>query len=134
MLLKFQCQAYIGCNKGSKVAKYYNAATRNILTLHNYCFLIPSTNNPPEEIAIDPGEIAPLHEGEAEDITQSTDPVILQKRQRVDLEPVDINKPRRTRNIRVDYRYLDNPFTDEEEASIAEVREQAFAAVPNNEC
>ena len=29
---------------------------------------------------------------------------------------------------------MDNPFTDKEEAGIAEVREQAFAAVPNNEC
>ena len=52
----------------------------------------------------------------------------------MDPEPVDINEPRKTRNIRVDYRYLDNPFTDEEEAGIAEVREQAFAAVPNDEC
>ena len=134
MLPKSQHWAYIGYNEGLKAVKYYNAATRNILTSRNYRFLVPSADNPPEEITIDPGEIAPPHEGEAEDITRSTDPVILRKRQRADLEPVDINKPRKTRNIRVDYRYLDNPFTDEEEAGIAEVREQAFAAVPNDEC
>ena len=117
---------------------------RNILTSRNYRFLIPSTDNPPEEIAIDPGEIAPPREGEAEDITQSTDPVIPQnrstdpvipqKRQRAEEELVDINEPRKTRNIQVDYQYLDNPFTDKEEAGIAEVRDQAFAAVPNDKC
>ena len=99
MLPKSQCRAYVGYDKGSKAVKYYNAATRNILTSCNYRFLIPSANNPPEEIAIDPGEIAPLHEGEAEDITWSTDPVIPRKMQREDPEPVDINKPRKTRNI-----------------------------------
>ena len=134
MLPKSQRRAYIRCNEGSKAVKYYNAVTRNILTSCNYRFLVPSTDNPPEEIAIDPGEIAPPCEGEAEDTTRSTDPVIPQKRQRAEEEPVDINQPRKTRNIRVDYQYLDNPFTDEEEAGIAKVREQAFAAVPNDEC
>jgi hypothetical protein len=100
MLPKSQCQAYVGYDKGSKVVKFYNAAMRNILTSHNYCFLVPSTDNPPEEIAIKPGEIAPPHEGEARDGTQSTDPVIPQKRPADD---VDINKPRRTRGIQVDY-------------------------------
>ena len=79
MLPKSQCRAYVGCDEGSKAVKYYNAATRNILTSRNYCFLVPSTDNPPEEIAIDPGEIAPPREGEAVDTTRSTNPVILQK-------------------------------------------------------
>ena len=52
--------------------------------------------NPPEEIAIDPGEIAPLYEGEAKDDIWSTNPIILQKRPADD---VDINKPRKTRGI-----------------------------------
>ena len=99
MLPKSQRRAYVRYDEGSKAVKYYNAATRNILTSCNYCFLIPSANNPPEEITIDPGEIAPPREGEAEDITQSTNPVIPRKRQRVDPEPVDINEPRKTRNI-----------------------------------
>src|SRR5437879_369320 len=76
MLLKSQCRAYIRYDKGSKVVKYYNAATRNILTSCNYRFLVPSMDNPPKEIAIDPGEIAPPHEGETKDSTWSTDPVI----------------------------------------------------------
>jgi hypothetical protein len=104
---------------------------RNILTSCNYCFLVPLIDNPPEEIAIDPGEITPPREGEMKDSTWSMDPVIPQKRPADD---VDINEPRRTRAIRVDYRYLANPFPDEEEAKIVEVREQAFAAVLNDEC
>jgi hypothetical protein len=82
------------------VVKYYNAATRNILTLHNYSFLVPLMDNPPKEITIDPGEIIPLHEGKTKDSTQSTDPIIPQKRPAND---IDINKPRRTRAIQVNY-------------------------------
>jgi hypothetical protein len=96
MLPKSQRQAYIGYDEGSKAVKYYNAATRNILTSCNYRFLVPSTDNPPEEIAIDPGEIAPPHEGETKNSTWSTDPIILQKRPTDD---IDINEPRRTRAI-----------------------------------
>jgi hypothetical protein len=118
MLLKSQCQAYVRYNEGSKAVKYYNAAMRNILTSCNYHFLISSMDNPSEEIAINPGEIAPLCEGEMKDSMQSTDPVILQKRPAND---IDINKPRRTRAIQVDYQYLANPFPDEEEAGIVEV-------------
>jgi hypothetical protein len=49
---------------------------------------------------IEPEEIAPLHKGEAKDSMQSMDPVIPQKRP---VDDVDINEPRRTRGIRVDY-------------------------------
>ena len=118
MLLKSQCRAYIRYDEGSKAVKYYDTATRNILTSCNYHFLVPLTENPPEEIAIDPGEIAPLHKGEAKDDARSTDPILLQKRP---ANNVDINQPRKTRGIRVDYRYLDNPFPDEEEAGIVKV-------------
>jgi hypothetical protein len=96
MLLKSQCRAYVRYDKGSKVVKYYNTVTRNILTSCNYHFLVPSTDNPPEEIAIDPGEIAPLCEGEMKDSTRSMDPIIPQKRPADD---IDINEPRRTRAI-----------------------------------
>ena len=76
MLPKSQRRAYVGYDEGSKAVKYYNAATRNILTSRNYRFLVPSMDNPPKEIAIDPGEIAPPREGETKDSTRSTDPVI----------------------------------------------------------
>jgi hypothetical protein len=96
MLPKSQRRAYVGYDEGSKAVKYYNAATRNILTSRNYRFLVPSTDNPPEEIAIDSGEITPPCEGETKDSTWSMDPVILQKRPADD---IDINELRRTRAI-----------------------------------
>jgi hypothetical protein len=96
MLPKSQHQAYVRYNEGSKAVKFYNAAMRNILTSYNYHFLVPSTDNPPEEIAIEPGEITPPREGEARDSMQSTDPIIPKKRPADD---VDTNEPRRTRGI-----------------------------------
>jgi hypothetical protein len=54
MLSKSQQCAYVGYNEGSKAVKFYNAATRNILTSRNYHFLVPSDASPPEEIIVDP--------------------------------------------------------------------------------
>jgi len=86
----------------------------------------------PEELAIDPGEDAPPFEGEEDRGNQSVNPIIPRKR------PVDTSKdligPRKTRGIQVDYRYLNNPFPDKEEAGIVEVREEVFAVVLDNDC
>jgi hypothetical protein len=38
------------------------------------------------------------------------------------------------RGIRVNYRYLNNPFTDEEEARISVIREEAYAVIPRDDC
>jgi len=54
MLPKSQRRAYVGYDEGSKSIKYYNAATRNILTSRNYCFLSWAQPSPPEEIGIEP--------------------------------------------------------------------------------
>ena len=56
---------------------YYNAATRNILTLRNFRFLLPAETSPLEEIAIEPdalleGERGPSCEGKRESGTCST--------------------------------------------------------------
>jgi len=89
-------------------------------------------SSPPEELAIDPGENAPLFEGEEDRGNWSVNPIIPSKR------PADTSDdpigPRKTRGIQVDYRYLNNPFPDEEEARIVVVREEAFAVVPDDEC
>jgi hypothetical protein len=74
MLPKSQRCAYVRYNKGSKAVKFYNAATRNILTSRNYHFLVPSDASPPEEIIVDSqsnqGEQqTPPHEGEPEEST-----------------------------------------------------------------
>lgn len=130
MLPKSQRRTYVGYNEGSRAIRYYNAATKNILTSRNFRFLVPSTSSPPEELAIDPGENAPPSEGELQRDKRNVDPVIPQKRAADTInDPV---APRKTRGIRIDYRYLNDPFPDEEEAGIADVRPQAFAAVLDN--
>ena len=55
MLLKSQCRAFVGYEEGLKSVKYYNTATKNVLVLCNYRFLVPSMSSLPEELAIDPG-------------------------------------------------------------------------------
>src|SRR5437899_772523 len=74
MLPKSQRHTYVGYNEGSKAVKFYNVATRNILTFRNYRFLVPSDTSPPEEITVDPqndqGEQqTPAREGEPEEST-----------------------------------------------------------------
>jgi len=86
MLPKSQRRAYVRYDVGSKSIKYYNAATRNILTLRNYHFLSWSEPSPPEEIGIDPsaslqGERNPPCEGELEGGTR-------QIRQRIEVNKV----------------------------------------------
>jgi len=80
----------------------------------------------------------PPREGEAERDTRSVDP----ERDTRSVNPVqraaenymDVDAPRKTRGVQVDYRYLNDPFPDEEEAGISVEREQSYAAVPDDEC
>ena len=129
MLPKSQRRAYVGHDDGSKAIKYYNAATRNILTSRNFRFLVLSTSTPSEELAIDPGMNDPPCEGEPESDTRSVDPAIPRR-----AADIDMDAPRKMRGIRVDYRYLNDPFLDEEEAGVSIVRAESFAAVPDDEC
>jgi len=52
MLPKSQQRAYVRYNKGSKAIKFYNVATKNVLTARNYHFLNPMDPTPPKELAI----------------------------------------------------------------------------------
>jgi len=94
MLPKSQHRVYVGHDDGSKAIKYYNAATRNILTSRNFHFLVPSTSTPSEELAIDPGMNDPLCEGEPESDTQSVDPAIPRR-----AADIDMDAPRKMRGI-----------------------------------
>ena len=137
MLPKSQCQAYIRYNKGSKAVKYYNAATRNVLTARNFHFLQPVEQIPPEEIGINPrelkgGDTSPS-EGGKESGTQR-DNLRKRKHQEEDNLEIDPNELWKTRGIRPDYRYMNNPFPDEEEAGIIEVREEAYTVIPDDNC
>jgi len=118
---------------------------RNILTSRNFCFLSPVESSPPEEITIEPdapleGERDPLCEGERESGTHSTTQdnsgeTSGETRKRKAETSIDTREPRRTRGIRCDYRYLANPFPDEEEAGMVSVaKEEAFAVIPGDNC
>ena len=133
MLPKSHRRAYVGHDNGSKSILYYNAATRAILTSRNFRFLIPSTPSPPEDIVID-GELEgerddPAREGEPQEDTRS---IVPQKRP---AEEENDQPCRKTRGIRVDYRYLNDPFPDEEESGIAYIdREEVENAISDDEC
>jgi len=138
MLPKSQRRAYVGHDDGSNSVKYYNAATRSILTLRNYCFITPSSPTEPEDIFIEPESVdSPRLEGEEKGQSNCENnsklPEISKKRPaKGDIDP---RSHQRTRGYRVDYRYLDNPFPDKEEAGIVNIgRDQAFAVLPDDDC
>jgi len=141
MLLKSQRRAYISYDEGSKSVKYYNAAMRNILTSRNFCFLSPVESSPPEEIAIEPdaplkGERGPSCKGEREGDTRSTAQETKGETKKRKAETnIDTREPQQTRGIRHDYRYLANPFPDEEEAGMVSIaKEEAFTVIPGDDC
>ena len=145
MLPKSLRRAYVGFDEGSKSIKYYNAATRTILTLRNFCFLSPAEPSPPEELAIDSdaplqGECDPPFEGEREDGTCRAAPKNgpESSRKRKAETNIDPREPRKTRGIRRNYRHLNDgrhPFPDEEEAGMISVtKEKAFTVIPEDDC
>jgi hypothetical protein len=80
------------------------------------------------------GECAPLYEGEEEQAsTQSIKDNNNNCKRKADTE-IDPREPQRTRNIRIDYKYLEKPFCDERKAGIAVAREEAFVIVPGDDC
>jgi len=146
MLPKSKCQVYIGYDEGSKAIKYYNVVIRNIITSRNFKFLDRDTLPPLDEIAKDPpcqGESSPS-EGEREGAdTQSKQSILrLQKctRESSPESPckcvqTEIDELRCTRDVHPDYKYLNDPFPDEEEAGIASIsRPEVFAVVLEDEC
>src|SRR4029077_3387615 len=100
---------------------------------------------PPEEIGIEPpgdkGENVSPSEGEngesARKNVAAPQPQSEKNntRKRPADSDIDPREPRRTRGIKKDYRYLHDPFPDEEEAGIACVdKEEAYVVVPNDDC
>ena len=55
MMSKSERRAYVGFEDGPRAVKYYNVATRKVLTSRNYRFLTPpDTDPPPEELEVAP--------------------------------------------------------------------------------
>jgi len=156
MLPKLQRRVLVRFDDGSKSVKFYNASTRSILTLRNYKFLTLSDPSLPEEVAIKPpgnkgetnlsndkGEDAPSkgEEGRGGDTWSATQKgadkpnkeMNTKKRSAdMDINPCELQ---RTRGIKKDYRYLHNPFPDEEEAGIACIdKDEAYVVVPDDKC
>jgi len=136
MLLKSQRRAYVRYDDGARSVKYYNAETQSILTSQNYCFLTPSNSSPPKELLIEPRSNDPPLEGEHEreekDKDNCKDHTILYK-QPAETE-ANPRLHRKTRGIRVDYRYLNDPFPDEEARIVYVEKDQAFAVLPDDKC
>lgn len=86
-----------------------------MLTSRNYCFLtLPIEETPPEQIEVAPDT---PHEGESKGSTQSMGTNNSSKRKRIEQDTImrDFDEPRKTRGIKTNYRYLNDPFPDEEE-------------------
>jgi hypothetical protein len=114
---------FVGYDDGSKAIKYYNAETRKVLTSRNIHFLDLSHNEPsPEPMVLLPD--APC-EGESEGAQGGTQLTSVNKsdslkRKQDQNEDGEMND-RRTRAKHVDYRYLNDPFPDEEKNNESEV-------------
>ena len=104
---KSKRQAFTGFDDGSNSVLYYNAETHNILTSRNFRFLTVSQPSPSEEIEIMPHS---PHEGEENKGNMSPNAQdVDRKGKRKRIEP-DLNEPRKTRQKRVDYKQLNDPF------------------------
>ena len=113
---KSRQQVFIGYDDGSRSVKYYNAETHKILTSWNFHFLSLTDKTQPEPIAITPD--AP-GEGEPEGSTQlqsGNKSDSLKWKHTKEEEP---QNQRCTRGIQIDYQYLQNPFSNEEDEAHA---------------
>ena len=128
MEAKSKRRALVGYEDGSKSVKFYNAETQLVLTLRNYHFLEPSDPSKaiPEQLSITPDNVA--HEGESIGNMQNTGDT-----RNVDAKPGPLNprkQPaeddaegslRKMRGKRVDYKHLDNLFSDDKTMSAEEL-------------
>src|ERR1700678_1222551 len=130
METKSRRRIFVGYDDGSKSIKYYNAKTRKVLTSQNIRFLNLTNESPPEPIVVSTD--AP-HEGESE---ESMPPTSENKGNSLRRKHDEEDKPnqRRTRGKRINYRYLNNPFPDEEVNDMTFTSdEQIFAIIAGDE-
>jgi len=136
LLRKSHRKMFIGFDNGAKAVRYYNPDSHKVLTSRNFRFLtLDDKGSCDDEIVVTPNI---SHEGELEGGTQATrdvthgglstervpdnlcDSTILRddhdslKRKREELN----NEPRKTCGKKVDYKKLNNPFSDSEEEAL----------------
>ena len=128
---------FVGFDDGAKSIKYFNAETRKILTSRNIRFLNLTDEDPSQELIIIQPD-TPC-EGESEDNTlplsgNDNNKGRILKRKRDQLND-EVYQDRRSTWVKkaVDYRYLNNPFLDEDEQDINLSDEQTFAIIPGDE-
>ena len=129
---KSQQHAYVGYDDGSNSILYYNAKTRKILKSRNFRFLtLPNKPSSPEEI-----EVAPdlPHEGEElEGYTQLSGDLISPGTGEKRKCEIDDLEPRKTRGNKPDYRYLNDPYPDEEDMLTSDDESTNSAIIPGDE-
>src|SRR5271168_687794 len=136
METKSRRRIFVGYDDGSKSIKYYNAETRKVLTSRNIRFLsLTDSETPPEPMVILPDG---PREGEPGSSTLPTsentsDDSLKRKREQNDESEEHIRKRRRDKP-RVNYRYLNNPFPDEEDEEMNFTSdEQIYSIIPGDE-
>jgi Reverse transcriptase (RNA-dependent DNA polymerase)/gag-polypeptide of LTR copia-type/Integrase core domain/GAG-pre-integrase domain len=134
METKSRRRTFVGYDDGSKSIKYYNAETRKVLISRNIRFLtLTNDETSPEPMVLLPD--APC-EGEPEGGTPPTsvnkgDSL---KRKRDQSDEDEEQNMRNTRvKPRMDYRYLNNPFPDEEDEINLTSDEQIYSIIPGDE-
>jgi hypothetical protein len=145
MLPKSNHRAYVRYDDGAKAVKYYNAATRKVLTSRNYRHLTPPDPTPPEEIEIEvtPNQPCKGESGESTPlmgVTGVEDPTCnlgprKQKQKHVNIvDDVDVDEPRRTHGIRTDYCHLSDPYSDEKDVDNTLLSiEEVYAIIAGDE-
>ena len=127
METKSRRRIFVGYDDGSKSIKYYNAEIRKVLISRNIRFLALTNDNPsPEPMILLPD--APC-EGEPERGTLQTSGENLKRRR--DQSDVDEDQNQRETRVKrkIDYRYLDNPFPDEEEDTMTLTSDEYIFAI-----
>jgi hypothetical protein len=128
MEAKSKRRALIRYDNRFKSVKYYTAETQSVLTSRNFHFLKPldPSNTIPEQISITPDDVP--REGESMGNTQNT-----MDTWNVDAEPGPLSpqkqpaeddaegSPYQTRGKRVNYKHLDDPFSDDETMNAEEL-------------
>ena len=128
METKSRRRIFVGYDDGSKSIQYYNAETRKILTSRNIRFL----NLTDSETPCGPREGEPGSGCSTLPTLENTSDS--QKRKcEINNEGEEQHRMSTRNKPRVDYRYLNNPFPDEDNEMNLTSEEQIYAIIPGDE-